>query len=126
MESTWTRSARFRRQSSGDEDSDARDTTYTEQHFDVDLEAEIAYRIIDVRSRRVLEEGTAEADVSAALRHGLFEGDWQQLDLSGDERDLFDQDVQRQREAEIEVDLVDRLVEHLLDDLYEDVLDEIE
>ncbi|MGI9173861.1 MAG: hypothetical protein ACR2GR_00890 [Rhodothermales bacterium] len=126
VENTWTRSARFRRQISDAEDGSSRDTTYTEQRLDVDLEAELAYRIIDPRTRRVLEKGTAEADVSAALRRGLFGGDWQRLDLSGDERDLFDPDVQRQREAEIEVDLVDRLAERLLDDLYEDVLDEIE
>ena len=126
VESTWTRSARFRRHISGDDDSISRDTTYTEQRLSVDLEAELAYRLIDPHTRRVLEKGTVETDVDGELGRGVFEGDWKRLDLSGNERDLFDPDVQRQREAEIEVELVDRLTERLMDDLYEDVLGEIE
>ena len=126
VESEWTRSARFRRKLSDTERVLSRDTTYTEQHLDVDLEAELTYRIIDVRSRRVLEEGTIETDVDGEIRRGVFKGDWERLDLSDDERDLFSPDVQRQREAEIEVELVDRLAEQLVDDFYGDLLDEIE
>ena len=128
VESEWTRPARFHVQGRGPTSGRrlASDTTYTEQRVDVALDAEIAYRIVDVRTRRVVGEGNAEADVEGALRRGRFDGDWRRLDLSDAERDLFREEAWREGLADVEIELADELVRRLADDLYESLLERIE
>ena len=133
VESERTRSAPFeaggRGPTSGrrtDRDSASRDTTYAEQHVDVALEAELAYRVVDVQTRRVVAEAGVRADVEGELRRGRFEGDWRRLDLSEEERELFEEETWRQGMAELETELVDRLVERLAGDLHESLLEQVD
>ena len=133
VESERTRSAPFeaggRGPTSGrrtDGDPASRDTTYAEQHVDVALEAELAYRVIDVQTRRVVAEADVRADVEGELRRGRFEGDWRRLDLSEEERELFEEETWRQGMAELETELVERLVERLAGDLHESLLEQVD
>lgn len=102
------------------------DTTYVRRAFDLELEATVEYRVIDVRSSRVLRRGATTVDAEGEMRMGQFPGDWRNLDLSGSETDLFDPEVRRQREREIENRLLDRLAGELAPEIYDDVLGEIE
>ena len=102
------------------------DTTYVRRTFDLELTATVDYRVIDVRSSRVLRRGATTVDAEGEMRTGAFPGDWRNLDLSGSETDLFDPEVRRRREQEIENRLLDRLAGELAPEIYDDVLGEID
>lgn len=114
-----TRKARFkgRRATTGG----SNDTTYVEQRFTLELDAEIVYRIIDPRSRREVEKGTVTADASGRIERAVFEGDYRDLDLSGSELSLFEED-ERLAMEELGDDLVDELAARLAERVYERLL----
>lgn len=102
------------------------DTSYVRRTFDRELTTTVEYRVIDVRSSRVLRRGATTVDAEGEMQTGEFPGDWRNLDLSGSETDLFDPEVRRRREQEIENRLLDRLAGELAPEVYDDVLGEIE
>jgi hypothetical protein len=96
-------------------------TTYLEQTVTLDVEATLDYRIIDPRSRRVLDQGTVRASTSERIERGVYDGDYRDLDLSGAERELFEETERLGREALLN-DLVDELAERYAERVYDDVL----
>lgn len=100
------------------------DTTYVEQKFTLELDAEIVYRIIDPRTRREIDKGTVSADVSGRIERGVFAGDYRDLDLSGSELSLFEEDELLATE-EMGDELVDKLALVLAERVYERLLRQI-
>ncbi len=97
------------------------DTTYIEQSFRLEFEAELTFRIIDPHTRREVDHGTARAEVSGRVTRGVFAGDYRDLDLSGSELSLFEDD-ERLAEDELGDELVDTLAARLAERVYDRLL----
>jgi hypothetical protein len=95
---------------------------YTERRYTVKLTGEVMYRIIDPASRRVVEEETVAANVSAPFRRAYYDGDYTTLDLSRDERMLFDKEGWLRAEEELQASLVKKLAERMAASIFERVL----
>ena len=95
---------------------------YTEKRYTVKLTGEVMYRIIDPASRRVVEEETVAANVSAPFRRAYYDGDYTTLDLSRDERMLFDKEGWLRAEEELQASLVKKLAEKMAASVFERVL----
>ena len=100
----------------------ARDTTYVEQDYVVEVRARARYVLVDPYTARVDAEGLVEADADRLLRRGLYAGAPETLQLSRDERRLFDDELRRRAERDLEDDLIDRLAERLAREVYEALL----
>ena len=100
------------------------DTTYVEQDFRLELDAEVVYRIIDPRTRREVDKGIVSADVSGRVKRAVFPGDYRDLDLSGSERSLFEDD-ERLATEELGDELVDKLAVLLAERIYDRLLRQI-
>lgn len=103
-----------------------RDTSYVVQTFDLELEAIIEYRIVNPRTRRVVERGTERVRHGGERRRGVFAGNYRHLDLSGAEISLFDREDQQAAERTIENQLIDRLADELAAEVFGDVLRRID
>jgi hypothetical protein len=117
-----TRKAKLRGR--GSTVSGGRDTTYIEQELTLELRGEIAYRIIDPVSRRVVDEGRLDDRVSKKINRAVYAGDYNDLDLSGKQRSLFE-DEERIAMEELSNELVDELAARLAERVYERLLRQI-
>lgn len=117
-----TRKARLRGR--GSTVSGGRDTTYIEQELTLELRGEIAYRIIDPVSRTVVDEGRLDDRVSKKINRALYAGDYNDLDLSGKQRSLFE-DEERIAMEELSNELVDDLAARLAERVYDRLLRQI-
>ena len=97
------------------------DTTYVEQSFRLEFEAEVAFRIIDPHTRSEVDHGTARVEVSGRALRGVFAGDYRDLDLSGSELVLFEDDL-RLAEEDLADELVDTLAVRLAERVYDRLL----
>jgi len=82
---------------------------YTEKKFTVTLTGEAVCQLVDRVARKVVEEQTVEAAVSATFRRAYYEGDYTALDLGRDERALFDKEAWLKAEEDLQAKLADRL-----------------
>ncbi len=96
--------------------------SYTEKRTTVKLTGEVTYRIIDPATRRVVDEATAGASASAQFRRAYYDGDYTGLDLTRDERMLFDREAWLRAEEELEARLVGQLAEKMAAGIVERVL----
>ncbi len=101
------------------------DTTFTERSFTAELNAEILYRLIDVESQREIDQGTVELDVSRRLAKGIYAGDFRDLDLSYDQRRLFDEEELNEELHALEDELLDELGPKYADTVFEEILKQI-
>ena len=95
---------------------------YTEKRYTVKLAGEAAVRIIDPATRRVVDEGTVTAQVSAQFRRAYYDGDYTTLDLTREERALFDKEGWLQAEEELQAGLTGRLAERIAARIFDRVL----
>ena len=72
-----------------------------------------------VREKR--DHGTVDAEVSGRVTRGVFAGDYRDLDLSGSELSLFE-DNERLAEEEMGDELVDLLAFRLAERVYDRLL----
>jgi hypothetical protein len=72
--------------------------------------------------RRVVDEVTVAANASAPFRRAYYDGDYTTLDLSRDERMLFEKEGWLRAEEELEAKLVDKLAEKIAASVFERVL----
>jgi len=103
-----------------------RDTSYVVQTFDLELEATIEYRIIDVRTGQIVDRGVERVRHSGERQRGLFPGNYRDLSLSGAEISLFDREDQQAAERAIENQLIDRLASAFADEAFDEVLRHID
>jgi tetratricopeptide (TPR) repeat protein len=96
--------------------------TYTEKRYTVELTGEIIYQIIDPGASRVVDEETVVAKISGQFRRGYFDGDYTTLDLSRDERMLFDREEWLRAEDELQTVLYNKLAENIAASIFERVL----
>jgi hypothetical protein len=96
--------------------------TYSEKRYTVKLTGEVMYRIVDLASRRVVEEQTVSAAASGQFRRGYFDGDYTTLDRSRDERGLFDKEGWLRAEEELQASLGNKLAEKIAASIFERVL----
>ncbi len=101
------------------------DTTYVEQSFTGRLNAEIEYRIVDMDSRKEVADGSVSADADAKMKRGVYEGDYQDLDLSRSERRLFDEEELDLAIRELEDEVIDDITPRLADEVFEAILKRI-
>lgn len=95
---------------------------YTEKKYIVKLTADVMYRILDPATRRVVEEESVSAHASAQFRRAYFDGDYTTLDLTRDERALFDKEGWLRAEEELQASLVDKLAEKIAASVFDRVL----
>jgi hypothetical protein len=100
----------------------AKADAYTEKKYTVKLTGEVMYRIIDPASRRVVDEATVAATASAQFRRAYYDGDYTTLELSREERTLFDKEAWLRAEEELQAGLVDKLAERIAPHIFERVL----
>jgi hypothetical protein len=96
--------------------------TYSEKKYTVKLTGEMMYRIVELASRRIVEEQTVSATASGQFRRCYFDGDTTTLDLSRDERMLFDKEGWLRAEEELQARLDNKLAEKIAASIYERVL----
>lgn len=96
--------------------------TYLERKYTVELTAEVFYRIIDPAASRVIDEETAVAKVSGQFRRAYYDGNYTTLDLSREERLLFNKEEWLRAEKELEEMLINKLAEHMAASIFERVL----
>ncbi len=96
--------------------------TYTERKYTVELTGEVMYQIVDPAASRVIAEETVVAKIPGQFRRGYFEGDYTTLDLSRDERMLFDKEEWLRAEEELKTKLYNKLAENIAASIFERVL----
>ncbi len=101
------------------------DTTYIFKTYTLELNAEMDYRVFDVRSRKSLYNGSAKEKVSRKLERGAYNGDYRDLDLSSRDRDLFDELELDEQIQEMEEELSDKLAEKIADKAFDRLISEI-
>lgn len=122
----YVRRSRGRTSSRQNESSAPSDTFYVHRTYDLELDATVEYRVVEARTRRVVDRGSVHADAEGEMEAARFPGDWRNLDLAGAEKDLFDPILQERRRREIETRLLDRLADEYANASFEGVLDEID
>jgi len=96
--------------------------TYIERKYSVDMIAEVVYQVIDPTASRVLGDETVVAKVSGQFRRGYYDGDYTTLDLSREERILFNKEEWLKAEEEMEVLLYNQLAERIAASIFARVL----
>jgi tetratricopeptide (TPR) repeat protein len=96
--------------------------TYSEKKYTVKLTGEVMYQIVELVSRRIVEEQTVSAVASGQFRRANFDGDYTTLDLSRDERTLFDKEGWLRAEEELQASLGNKLAEKIAASIFERVL----
>jgi tetratricopeptide (TPR) repeat protein len=86
---------------------------YERVEDDVTLSATVTFDVIDTRTRDVVCEREVERSARGRVEYGDYDGSIRTLDLSRDERRLFDSDEVAEQEREIEDDLLDELAERV-------------
>ena len=69
-----------------------------------------------------MDEETVAANASAPFRRAYYDGDYTALDLSRDERTLFDREGWLRAEEELQANLVKKLAERMSASVFERVL----
>lgn len=95
---------------------------YTEKRTAVRLTGEVTYRLVETATGRTVEEETVGTQASATFRRAYFDGDYTTLDLSRDERALFNKEEWLRAEEELRASLVDKLAERIAPGIFERVL----
>ena len=96
--------------------------SYTERRYTARLTGEVTYRIVETATGRMVEEETAGTHATAQFRRAYFDGDYTTLDLSRDERALFNKEEWLRAEEELRAGLVDKLAERIASGVFERVL----
>jgi tetratricopeptide (TPR) repeat protein len=121
----WTSNARGATRGRPD-DGPTADTAYVVEDFDLKLTAGVEFRVVDVRSGRIVATRTVDVSSEGEMRRGVFEGDWRNLDLSGSELALFDPEEIRRREQALETSLADALADALAREAFDRILGRID
>ena len=100
----------------------AKSDAYTEKKYTVKLTGEAIYQIVDPVTRKVVEEQTVSASVSAPFRRAYYSGDYATLDLGRDERALFDKEAWLKAEGELQGKLADQLAAKIGASVFDRVL----
>jgi tetratricopeptide (TPR) repeat protein len=95
---------------------------YTEKRYAVRLTGDVTYRLVETATGRAVEEETVGAQASATFRRAYFDGDYTTLDLTRDERALFNKEEWLKAEEELQASLVDKLAERIAPGIFERVL----
>lgn len=97
------------------------DTSYVVKRYTIDRRARVAYRIYDVRRRSSVEQGSADARSELAVERGVYPGNYNDLDLDGNQLALFDpNEIARQNQT-----LDEALADELAGKLAKEIIDEI-
>ena len=84
--------------------------------------ARVDYALIDAGDRRILDQGAVSAEGGARFRRGVFAGDWRTLNLSREERDLFDSGNKEDVDDELTREMVSGLSARLGRDVFDRLL----
>lgn len=96
--------------------------TYIERKFAIEMTAEVVYQVIDPKASRVLDDETVMAKVSGQFQRAYYDGDYTTLDLSREERMLFNKEEWLRAEEEMETMLYDQLAERIAASIFARVL----
>lgn len=101
------------------------DTTYVIERYDLTIEAEVSYALVDPASKRVLHRGRRSAQVEDRFERGRYAGDRSRLVLDRDELRYFDREALREQERALENELIDDLAARVAEEVFEEVLERI-
>ena len=99
-----------------------RDVNYVESSRVVEYEVEVAYRIVDTRTRRSVRDRTFSRRASTRVRTARYAGDHGDLELSGSTLKLFTGAVEREALEDLAFDLADQVAARLAERVYPDLL----
>ncbi len=101
------------------------DTTYVIERYDLELEAEVRFALVDPGSRRVVHRGRRTARVEDRFERGRYDGDLNRLRLDRDALRYFDREALREQEHALENALIDELADRVAEAVFEAVLERI-
>ncbi|MCK4558008.1 MAG: hypothetical protein KAU47_10850, partial [Candidatus Aminicenantes bacterium] len=96
--------------------------TYIERKYAVEMTAEVIYQVIDPTASRIVGEETVVAKVSGQFRRGYYDGDYTTLDLSREERMLFNKEEWLRAEEEMETLLSNKVAERIAASIFARIL----
>ena len=123
-EATNGRSA-TRGRPSGESDEPA-DTTFVIERYDRELHATVEIRVLDPFAKRTLAQHTIDVELDGPMERGVFDGNWQNLDLSGAETSLFRPEDVRERERELEIAFADAVANAVARESFDRILGTID
>lgn len=104
--------------------TDGRPASYTLFEGDRDLTVRAAFKIVDVRTKRVIRSGRAEVRESRPVRRANYRGDANRLDLTRKERSWFDSANMERLDDELMRDAAAGLAAKLAEEVYEELVKE--
>jgi tetratricopeptide (TPR) repeat protein len=107
-------------------DAEPTDTTYVIERYDRELHATVEIRVLDPFAKRTLAQHTMDVELDGSMERGVFDGDWQNLDLSGAETSLFRPEDVRERERELEIAFADAVANAVARESFDRILGTIE
>lgn len=107
-------------------DAEPADTTYVIERYDRELHATVEIRVLDPFAKRTLAQHTIDVKLDGSMERGVFEGNWQNLDLSGAETSLFRPKDVRERERELEIAFADAAANAIARESFDRILGTIE
>jgi tetratricopeptide (TPR) repeat protein len=108
------------------ESGEPTDTTFVVERYDRELYARVEIRVLDPFAKRTLAQHTIDVELAGPMERGVFDGDWQNLDLSGAETSLFRPDDLRDRERELEIAFADAVASAVARESFDRILGTIE
>lgn len=108
------------------ESGEPTDTTYVIERYDRELYATVEIRVLDPFAKRTLAQHTIDVELAGPMERGMFDGNWQYLDLSGSETSLFRPEDVRERERELEIAFADAVANAVARESFDRILGTIE
>ncbi|HEX2203312.1 MAG TPA: hypothetical protein VHG91_08440 [Longimicrobium sp.] len=84
--------------------------------------ARVDFAVVSAADRRIVDQASVSAEGGARFRRGVYSGDWRTLNLSREERDLFDPGAKDDVDDELTRELVDGLSARLGRDVFDRLL----
>ena len=101
------------------------DTSYVVRRYTINRDARVAFRIYDVRRRASVDQGSADARTSLEVERGVYPGNYNDLDLDGNQLALFDPyEIDRQNQT-LDEALADEIAGQLADKIIGEILQRI-
>lgn len=101
------------------------DTSYVARSYTINRTARVAFRIYDVRRRSSVEQGSADARTAMEVERGVYPGNYNDLDLDGNQIALFDPyEIDRQNQT-LDEALADELAGQIADKIIGEILQRI-
>lgn len=101
------------------------DTSYVVREATIERTARTAFRIYDVRRRSSVESGSVNGSAELKVERGIYDGNYTDLDLDGNQIALFDPEEIARQDQIIDEDLADELASKLAERVIDEIMKRI-